>query len=130
MHIYQARAISIHNAESWVNCISRTMKGPCETNPVYGQIHFGWASLLCQKHVFCFFLINAGLCSSNIYSVPACLYARVNNHPLNLYGAPTLWTAAPRKLPGAMSKCLRHSLTTRKLETLRGYKLNTGVVKL
>lgn len=84
----------------------------------------------CAKNTCFFFLINAGLHSSNIYSVPACLYARVNHHPLNLYGAPTLWTAAPRKLPGATSKCLRHSLTTRKLETLRRDKLNTGVVKL
>lgn len=69
-----------------------------------------------KKHVllffFFFFLINSSLHSSSIYSVHACLSAWVNNHLLS-----------------ARPWCLRHSMTTRELETLRWGKPNTEVVK-
>lgn len=81
-----------------------------------------WTNPLClgltivSKNMCCcsffFFLINSSLHSSSIYSVHACLSAWVNNHLLS-----------------ARPWCLRHSMTTRELETLRWGKPNTEVVK-
>ena len=59
------------------------------------------------------FLINPGPHSSKIYSLLTCLSAPVNNHSLDIYGAPTLWTEAPCKLLGAKQRCLRHTLCPR-----------------
>ena len=107
--------MSIHNAESWVKCISKTMKGPWDrlmvwTNPLCLGLTIVSKNMCCCS--FFFFLINSSLHSSSIYSVHACLSAWVNNHLLS-----------------ARPWCLRHSMTTRELETLRWGKPNTEVVK-